>query len=78
MESTRRPSQADAGELTDAPGGSNETRQGSASSDAPRRDTGEDAIARRAYQRFEERGREHGHDVDDWLEAERDLNKSTD
>jgi len=32
-----------------------------------------DRIARRAYQLFEERGGLHGHDVDDWLEAEREL-----
>jgi hypothetical protein len=32
-----------------------------------------DSIAARAYRRFEERGREHGHDLDDWLEAEREL-----
>jgi outer membrane protein TolC len=30
-------------------------------------------IARRAYELYEERGREHGHEVDDWLLAERDL-----
>jgi outer membrane protein TolC len=30
-------------------------------------------IARRAYELYEERGREHGHDIDDWLQAERDL-----
>ena len=30
-------------------------------------------IARRAYERYEERGRERGHDIDDWLRAERDL-----
>jgi hypothetical protein len=30
-------------------------------------------ISQRAYERYEERGREPGHDVDDWLEAERDL-----
>lgn len=30
-------------------------------------------IARRAYALFEERGFEHGHDVDDWLRAEREL-----
>ena len=29
-------------------------------------------IARAAYQRYEARGREDGHDVDDWLAAERD------
>jgi hypothetical protein len=32
-----------------------------------------DSIAVRAYRRFEERGREHGHDLDDWLEAEREF-----
>jgi len=28
-------------------------------------------IARKAYALFEQRGREAGHEVDDWLEAER-------
>jgi hypothetical protein len=28
-------------------------------------------IAERAYQRFLERNRFHGHDLEDWLEAER-------
>ena len=30
-------------------------------------------IARRAFQRSEERGHEHGNDVGDWLDAEREL-----
>jgi hypothetical protein len=30
-------------------------------------------IARRAYEIFEQRGSKHGHDVDDWLQAERAL-----
>jgi hypothetical protein len=30
-------------------------------------------IARRAYQLFEQRGGESGHDLDDWLQAEREL-----
>jgi Protein of unknown function (DUF2934) len=30
-------------------------------------------IARRAYQLYEERGGEHGHDLDDWFQAEREL-----
>jgi hypothetical protein len=30
-------------------------------------------IARRAYELYEQRGRDHGHDLDDWLQAERDL-----
>lgn len=27
----------------------------------------------RAYELFEQRGREHGHDLDDWLQAEAEL-----
>ncbi len=30
-------------------------------------------IARRAYQLFVERGGAHGHDVDDWFQAEREI-----
>jgi hypothetical protein len=30
-------------------------------------------IACRAYELYEKRGREHGHDLDDWLQAEREL-----
>ena len=30
-------------------------------------------IARRAYQLYEERGGEHGRDLEDWFEAEREL-----
>ena len=36
-----------------------------------------DEISRRAYERYEERGREPGHDVDDWLEAERDVQRQS-
>jgi hypothetical protein len=32
-----------------------------------------DRIAQRAYQRYEARGRGDGHDMDDWFEAEREL-----
>ena len=31
------------------------------------------AIARRAFELFEERGREHGHDWEDWFQAESEL-----
>jgi HSP20 family molecular chaperone IbpA len=31
------------------------------------------AIARRAHELFEARGREHGHDLDDWLQARSEL-----
>ncbi len=33
----------------------------------------EQAIRTRAYQYYEERGREGGHELDDWLRAEREL-----
>lgn len=32
-----------------------------------------DLIAQRAYERFIARGYQHGHDVEDWLHAEREL-----
>ena len=32
-----------------------------------------DSVAMRAYQIFEARGKEPGGDVDDWLQAEREL-----
>jgi hypothetical protein len=36
-----------------------------------------DEIARRAYQRYEERGREDGHDLEDWFEAEQDVQRQS-
>ena len=32
-----------------------------------------EAIAKRAYQLFERRGRVHGHDREDWVQAEKEL-----
>ncbi|MBI3318954.1 MAG: DUF2934 domain-containing protein [Candidatus Omnitrophica bacterium] len=32
-----------------------------------------DAVARRAYEKFLSRGSKHGHHLEDWLEAEREL-----
>jgi hypothetical protein len=37
------------------------------------KDSLHELLARRAYQRFEERGQEHGRDIEDWFEAEREL-----
>jgi hypothetical protein len=34
-----------------------------------------DAVARRAFELYEQRGRENGHDMDDWLRAERELTR---
>ena len=36
-------------------------------------DVTEPDIARRAYELYCDRGREDGHDIDDWLNAEREL-----
>ena len=36
----------------------------------------EEAIRRRAYELYEQRGRRDGHDVDDWLRAEADVKHS--
>ena len=45
---------------------------------APQRRTVTDTeIARRAYDLYLARGRDDGHDVEDWLEAERELSGST-
>ena len=35
-----------------------------------------DAIARRAYEIYLSRGGAHGHNIDDWLQAERELQVS--
>ncbi|MDB6039118.1 MAG: hypothetical protein JWM99_2959 [Verrucomicrobiales bacterium] len=32
-----------------------------------------DLIRKRAYQLFEARGRRQGHEIDDWLQAEREI-----
>jgi Protein of unknown function (DUF2934) len=37
------------------------------------RPTGHDRISQRAYEIFEARGRHHGHDLDDWLQSEREM-----
>ena len=36
----------------------------------------EDVIARRAYALYLARGREDGHEVEDWLQAERELQET--
>jgi hypothetical protein len=44
-------------------------------SSTPDENSRRDLIARRAYERFQTRGGEHGRDQEDWLEAERELNR---
>ncbi len=39
-------------------------------------ETREDRISARAYELYEERGKEDGHDLDDWLRAEAELMSS--
>jgi hypothetical protein len=36
-----------------------------------------DEVARRAYERYQQRGGGHGSDQQDWYEAERDLSQNT-
>jgi Protein of unknown function (DUF2934) len=36
----------------------------------------EDQIRRRAYELYEERGMEDGHDVEDWLRAEEEIKQT--
>ena len=42
----------------------------------PRRDFITEAITQRAFELFLARGGEHGHDLDDWLQAEREVAKA--
>ena len=35
-----------------------------------------ETVSRRAYELFQERGREPGHELDDWLRAERELKEA--
>ena len=39
----------------------------------PRHAELQEKICRRAYELFEQRGRKHGHDLDDWLKAEAEI-----
>jgi hypothetical protein len=38
---------------------------------------GDDDIARRAFELYCARGCENGHDIEDWLQAERELHQAT-
>lgn len=38
--------------------------------------TSPERVAQRAYERYEARGREDGHDLADWYEAERELQQT--
>ena len=53
----------------------NEDPQRQSSAQDPR-ETDSDRIARRAYERFEERGGEHGKDQEDWFAAEEEVRET--
>ena len=40
-------------------------------------DVAQDAIARRAYELFQERGRTPGRELDDWVHAEREMQEAS-
>jgi hypothetical protein len=61
-------------EPADASQGISSDVQGLQDDASPAATVDRDLISRRAYERFQTRGGEHGHDEDDWLEAERQLN----
>jgi len=61
-----------ADETTGSPKPTRPLRKGNGS---PDRFSDPDAIARRAYEIYQNRGGSHGADLDDWLEAERQLKR---
>lgn len=63
---------------TERQGPNTDADAGSDWQDAPATESEEtrqerERISRRAYERFQERGSEHGRDQEDWYEAEREL-----
>jgi hypothetical protein len=58
---------------TNEPKPARTSRKGAAMADGPNNDP--DSIARRAYEIYQNRGGSHGADLDDWLEAERELKR---
>lgn len=61
----------------EAPAASDSTddKPSQSSGEADRTRQREDRVREAAHRRFIERGREHGHDVEDWLDAERDVDR---
>jgi hypothetical protein len=59
-----------AGETPDTPKPARSTRKGNGSTGAL---NSPEAVAKRAYEIYQSRGGGHGADLDDWLEAERQL-----
>jgi hypothetical protein len=61
-------------EPDNAPEGADATPEGNPPNETAEKQDA-DSIARRAYERYEMRGGEHGRDQEDWFEAERELNR---
>jgi Protein of unknown function (DUF2934) len=57
--------------------GTQNTRKEAVVTSKERPDDRHAEVARRAYELFERRGGERGHEIDDWLEAERSLREDT-
>ena len=56
--------------------GVNGTEQPATPDGTNRRVSPAEQVAQRAYERFQMRGGTHGHDQEDWFEAERELKAS--
>jgi Protein of unknown function (DUF2934) len=69
---TKRNSKA-AFDIKPAPGVQDDEIQSDPGSARAQTAVSKEEIAKRAFALFEARGREHGHDLDDWLQAEREL-----
>ena len=55
--------------------GATVTADGAPTSSVPSVTVTDSDVARRAHELYQTRGGEHGHDVDDWIEAERELQR---
>ena len=59
--------------LTDVPMEEDENRNATSTDWRRMTQAAHDHIAHRAYELYEERGRKPGHDMDDWLKAEHEI-----
>lgn len=74
--STTRPPKKDGGQGRNSVVPISRVESPSVRSDDTERDVPHDEVARRAFALYHARGAQHGHDVDDWLQAERELQAS--
>lgn len=74
--STTRPPRKDGRQSRDTVVPMSRVESPSVRTDDTSRDVPDDEVARRAFALYCARGGQHGHDVDDWLQAERELQTS--